>query len=430
MKALIYGLAVALLSLVCGLARAEITVFGKIADTEANSAWDAAEIQAQELNAVKSRESTLSVLGSTRFKLDGAEYVLISSYFMAKTHPNEVCTPAKNYREYTCQEGQPDVNGCHLMFFNAKGQSVGFHTMQIKERFPTSCSIVRAVGVANKADNTLLVTMGYSMPYEQPREQRIKELRLNSYEMTSLFKVKAVNGKIEVEQDDTCLGNPNKIDNIAFARTALDVCKDKGKLSEAQLKTEVERRHQIASDLKEEAARQKTPAKYRPWIAAGYQLFSQYVYDLNGDGIQDAILILETMDKGSRRLIVLNGVTPTTFVKTGESDAVAFCEGCGSIRTSEDPFKEVVPQKNRFAVVNSVQGGAHWTFQFEFAWSRIDKQWQLVEVQSSNAELGDNGLVSSDCTYKPPKDFGKISLEAFNLDFDKFLTASAKKKKC
>jgi hypothetical protein len=42
--------------------------------------------------------------------------------------------------------------------------------------------------------------------------------------MTSLIRVKASNGKIEVVQDDSCLGNPNQFDTIAKARKQLQRC--------------------------------------------------------------------------------------------------------------------------------------------------------------------------------------------------------------
>jgi hypothetical protein len=48
--------------------------------------------------------------------------------------------------------------------------------------------------------------------------------------MTVLFHIKAVDGKIIAEQDDTCLGNPNRIDNIPDARKRLSKCMAAGAL--------------------------------------------------------------------------------------------------------------------------------------------------------------------------------------------------------
>ena len=46
--------------------------------------------------------------------------------------------------------------------------------------------------------------------------------------MTTLFTVKDVGGKIEVEQDDRCLGNPNRIETIPDARKRLRACEKSG----------------------------------------------------------------------------------------------------------------------------------------------------------------------------------------------------------
>jgi hypothetical protein len=95
--------------------------------------------------------------------------------------------------------------------------------MQIKERFPHFCNAMPALGVANKNNNELLVTMQNFIP------QALQGLPVTPtgggwFRMTSLFRVNVVNGKIEVEQDDTCLGNTNRIDTISEARKALAAC--------------------------------------------------------------------------------------------------------------------------------------------------------------------------------------------------------------
>jgi len=378
------------------------------------------------LNAVSTRAPQTPI--GFRLIIDDALYYIQPTLFMLKKNADEVCTfDFKNSDSYRCVEGQPNVQGCHLMFFDAQGKWVGFHTMQIKEGFPHYCNAMPAVGIANKSKNELLVTMQYFL-IDGANAKEIAEIGSGWFRMTSLFRVKAVNGKIEVEQDDACLGNPNRIDNILDARTALKVCQKQANLSQSQLMAEVDKHNQAKTDAREQAARQKAPAKYRPWIASGFTLSSKEEHDFDSDGIRDAVLVLESMDKSFRRLVILKGVNDNTFVKTGESDQVVFCEACGtSIRTSEDPFKEVVLGKNKFTVINSVQGGDHWELSYSFAWSRIDKEWQLVGVDQYSGNLTDSGFEDRSCTFKPRKDFGKISLENFVPDGD-YLTPSAKKR--
>lgn len=190
---------------------------------------------------------------------------------------------------------------------------------------------------------------------------------------------------------------------------------------------EIENRNHAKMDAAEQAARQKAPSKYRPWIASGFMLSNKEEYDLDNDGVRDAILELQSMDKSIRRVVILKGVSDNTFVKTGESDRVAFCEACGGIRSNEDPFKEIILEKNKFTVINSIQGGDHWESRYSFAWSRIDKQWQLIEEMQYIGNLTERGFEDRSCTFKPPKDFGKIALENFVPDGN-YLTPSAKKR--
>lgn len=160
-----------------------------------------------------------------RVFIDDAKYYVQPAMFMAKIWPDEVCTyDVKNYRSYKCVEGQPDVDGCHLLFFNTQGESVGFQTMKIDEKYPHFCNAMPAMGVADKAKNELLITMQYFVPEAHMGVAKLSELGRGWTRMTSLIRVRASNGKIEVEQDDSCLGNPNQFDTIAKARKQLQRC--------------------------------------------------------------------------------------------------------------------------------------------------------------------------------------------------------------
>ena len=54
---------------------------------------------------------------------------------------------------------------------------------------------------------------------------KISEVGSGWTRMTSLFRLKEDNGRILVEQDDLCLGNPNQIETIPEARKLLKQCK-------------------------------------------------------------------------------------------------------------------------------------------------------------------------------------------------------------
>ena len=101
---------------------------------------------------------------------------------------------------------------------------MGFQTIRIDEKYPHFCNAMPAIGVANKSQNELLVTMQYFIPEAHMGATNSTELGRGWTRMTSLIRVKANNGKIEVAQDDSCLGNPNQFDTIAKARKQLQRC--------------------------------------------------------------------------------------------------------------------------------------------------------------------------------------------------------------
>lgn len=144
--------------------------------------------------------------------------------FMAKTRPNEICTPdLSKSLTYICKEGQRHTEGCHVLFFNSNFENVGTFELKIKAPFQYYCNAVPAVGTGDKKENELLITVQY-FAIDQEKAKSISELGEGWIRQTILARVKVVDGKIQLEQDDACLGNPNTIDAIPDARVALNKC--------------------------------------------------------------------------------------------------------------------------------------------------------------------------------------------------------------
>jgi hypothetical protein len=157
--------------------------------------------------------------------LGSTKYYIQPVMFMAKDRPDEVCTP-KDYTgqpTYQCEQGQRYKHSCHLFFFDTKFQPVGAYRIRIKEPFEVFCNAMPAMGVYDKARNELLVTYQY-FPIDRKAASKISEIGANWIRMTSLFRLREEDGKILVEQDDTCLKNPNRYETIPDARKALRAC--------------------------------------------------------------------------------------------------------------------------------------------------------------------------------------------------------------
>lgn len=82
------------------------------------------------------------------------------------------------------------------------------------------CRTVHAMAVAKVVPDAMLVTLGY-IDSAEPAE---KSYDPPEFFTTLLLRFKDDNGKLKVEQDDSCLGNPNKYSTVAAARRALAAC--------------------------------------------------------------------------------------------------------------------------------------------------------------------------------------------------------------
>lgn len=82
------------------------------------------------------------------------------------------------------------------------------------------CLSVKAMAVAKTIPDAMLVTLGYI----DSAEPASKNSDPTEFSTTLLLRFKNDNGKLKIEQDDSCLGNPNNYKTIAAARKALSTC--------------------------------------------------------------------------------------------------------------------------------------------------------------------------------------------------------------
>ena len=143
--------------------------------------------------------------------------------FMPQSHPGERCTNVAQALAYRCKEGPRHTQACHIGLFDAHFREVGWHTIRIDEAAPLFCNAVPAVGVGNADRNELLVTVQYFF-IDGQHASKVSEIGSGWKRMTVLLRLDAGQEGIRIEQDDRCLGNPNRIDTVPDARKALKRC--------------------------------------------------------------------------------------------------------------------------------------------------------------------------------------------------------------
>ena len=176
----------------------------------------------------------------------------------------------------------------------------------------------------------------------------------------------------------------------------------------------------------------KVPADVLPFVAAGTKAIAVEKSDLNGDGREDFILVLErekpAMDAddfpvGQRPLLILLRGADGRLTMAKRNEQVVMCSQCGGV--FGDPFEGVIAGRNTFSVEHYGGSAERWKFSYQFNYSRIDKTWQLVRVQEIHYHTANpNG--GTDRIYKPPKDFGKIDIAKF--DPENYLKKSGRRK--
>jgi hypothetical protein len=162
------------------------------------------------------------------------------------------------------------------------------------------------------------------------------------------------------------------------------------------------------------------PAAARPFVAADTRPITFERADLDRDGRQDAILVLEATrrrpddeesDGFTRTLLVLVGQPDGTYREAARNDKVAYCTGCGGVMG--DPFEGVAVKPGSFTVTNAGGSSWRWSVQYTFNYSRRDRAWQLVRIVSRSFNTNQPDLEEVKVS-SPPKDFGKIDLTEFD----------------
>lgn len=162
------------------------------------------------------------------------------------------------------------------------------------------------------------------------------------------------------------------------------------------------------------------PREVRPFVEKGTKPLTLATADLNGDGLNDFILILERqklkssdpdIEDRQRPLLLLIRQPDGTVKETKRNDKIVYCSTCGGMMG--DPFQEVRTGKKTFTV--SLYGGSawRWSVEYTFNYSRLDNTWQLVRVEERSFHASE----PDDCKTVvsiPKKNFGKIDIADFD----------------
>lgn len=176
------------------------------------------------------------------------------------------------------------------------------------------------------------------------------------------------------------------------------------------------------------------PAEVAAFVEKNTKAIDLQKADLNGDGTEDCILVLEDLKAspdndlaGNRILLILtrDAGGKLTLAKRNNTGLV-YCRECGGV--FGDPFASLDVGPKTFTV--NMYGGSTWRWSnsYKFNYSRIDKTWQLVSAEESSFNALDPDKVKTHI-YTPPRYFGKIDVAGFDPEalLEKIREKAAKK---
>lgn len=174
----------------------------------------------------------------------------------------------------------------------------------------------------------------------------------------------------------------------------------------------------------------KIPAEVAPFVEKGTKAIALEKADINGDGRQDYILVLEKekpqkmdqydMPVDQRPLLILTRGAEGKLAIARRNERVVMCSDCGGV--FGDPFEGVTVGRNTFTVEHYGGSAWRWKNSYKFNYSRIDKTWQLVRVEMLSYHTSDPDKIET--KIYTPRNFGKIDINDF--DPENFLNKKVK----
>lgn len=113
---------------------------------------------------------------------------------------------------------------CALFVYDKNLKQAAKHDVKLNEaNGHTWCNGARALARV-KGQDALLFSISYYLT-DKPLAKNANDIGDGWRYMTVLLKLREQDGKVVIEQDDSCLGNPNGFKDLASARKALSACK-------------------------------------------------------------------------------------------------------------------------------------------------------------------------------------------------------------
>jgi hypothetical protein len=154
------------------------------------------------------------------------------------------------------------------------------------------------------------------------------------------------------------------------------------------------------------------------FVPKGYVLIQDVQGDLNRDGIADRVIVIQNQGQDvestqQRELLVLLGQAKGGFQLAKRAVGAVLCEQCGG---AFEPLQDISIDHNALTIDHFGGSRDRWNYSARFAYSRIDRTWQLVHFEMGSYDDFDPDNTAESHVYRPPRDYGKIAIDEFQLE--------------
>lgn len=152
------------------------------------------------------------------------------------------------------------------------------------------------------------------------------------------------------------------------------------------------------------------------FVEAGTRALCAVPADLNGDGLQDWVLVLERMTEpdvaeGQRTLLIVLRQSGDRLRVVKRNNRVVLCSACGG---TFDPFDRLSAGPGTFTVHHHGGSALRWGIAYTFHYSESGATWKLAEVVEVNYHSSDAEGTLEEARYTRPYDFHEIDIADFD----------------
>jgi len=168
------------------------------------------------------------------------------------------------------------------------------------------------------------------------------------------------------------------------------------------------------------------PAELKPFILKGYEVLDLAKNDMNGDKLEDYILVLKvkgedtltyenSLEDAKRPLLLIIRQADKSLKHILTNNEAVYCKQCGGVMG--DPYQSITTKPGEFTL--DFYGGSSWRWSesYTFRYDKLKNDWFFQSHSSSSFHSGDPDNTTESYVVNR-NEIGDVSLKQFTPDYN------------